>query len=113
MTTGMRLASENEYKILKLMWETKEPMSRSDILKGTEGRNWNPASIHLILNSMISKGIIKITDESKNYGRTYEPTLDYEEYVISAIGSIFPGEDTMEVLHDCAKIYNKMKKESK
>ncbi|MCR4598187.1 MAG: hypothetical protein K5678_04040 [Acetatifactor sp.] len=48
-----------------LLWNEGRPLTREEILKGTEGRNWNPASIHQILNSMISKGVIRITDEEK------------------------------------------------
>ncbi len=57
--------SSNEYKIMLLLWNEGRPLTREEILKGTEGRNWNPASIHQILNSMISKGVIRITDEEK------------------------------------------------
>ena len=42
---NMRI-SENEYKIMQLLWDEGRPLTRAEILKGTEGRNWNPASIH-------------------------------------------------------------------
>lgn len=103
------IVSENEYKILSLMWREKRPITRADILKGTEGRNWNPASIHLILNSMISKGVIKITDEAKKYGRTYEPTINKDQYLLETLKAAFPGEDVTQVLKDCTKLLRRMK----
>lgn len=102
--------SPNEYKIMALLWEKNKPLTRADILKGTEGRNWNPASIHLILNAMISKGVIKITDENIKYGRTYESAMSREEYIMSVIENGFPEEDVTKVLKECSKLYKKMNK---
>ena len=85
------MLSHNEYVIMKLMWDSGMPLTRAEILKGTgPNRDWNPASIHLILNNMISKGALKITDEAKRHGRTYEPCFGREEYVISQVADIFP-----------------------
>ncbi len=90
--------SENEMLIMKLLWKEDRPMTRAEILKGTEGRNWNPASIHLILNSMISKGAIRITDEEKKYGRTYETCVNREDYARDAVKALFPGASMAEIL---------------
>lgn len=87
--------SHNEYLIMALLWRENRPLSRAEILKGTEGRNWNPASIHLILNSMLSKGAIKITDEQKKYGRTYEAVITKEDHVLQCIEEGMP-EGTVE-----------------
>ncbi len=88
----MRL-SENEKQIMQLMWDGK-PLSREEILKGTKNRTWNPASVHLILNSLLSKGAIRVTDETKKYGRTYEAAISKEEYAreyINDLRELFSG----------------------
>ncbi len=90
--------SENEMLIMELLWKEDRPMTRAEILKGTEGRNWNPASIHLILNSMISKGAIRITDEEKKYGRTYETCVNRVDYARDAVKALFPGASMAEIL---------------
>lgn len=87
--------SQNEYLIMALLWRENRPLSRAEILKGTEGREWNPASIHLILNSMLSKGVIKITDEEKKYGRTYEAVITQEDHVLNFVNKSMP-EGTIE-----------------
>jgi len=91
----MQQLSHNEYLIMALLWKEDRPLSRAEILKGTVGRNWNPASIHLILNSMLSKGVIKITDETKKYGRTYEAVITQEDHIIQCIEEGIP-EGTVE-----------------
>ena len=102
--------SENEYGIMKVFWKEGRPLSRSEILKATDGRNWNPASVHLILNAMISKNFIRITDESKNYKRTYESVMTREDYLSEILRDAFPDRELMDVLKDCVKLQNKLKK---
>ena len=67
--------SPNEQAIMELIWSAGRPLSRQEILEGTDGRSWNPASIHLVLNNMLSKGILRITDQTVRYGRTYGATI--------------------------------------
>ena len=90
--------SQNENIIMQLLWTENRPLSRAEILKGTPGRNWNPASIHLILNSMISKGAIKITDEEKKYGRTYEVCFTQAEYLRNELHNLCPDQTDSEIL---------------
>lgn len=90
--------SENEYIIMKLLWSEGRPLSRAEVLKGTNGRSWNPASVHLILNSMLSKGAIQVTDESVRYGRTYEAILTEEKYIAETLRRMLPGNTDAEIL---------------
>lgn len=83
--------SHNERQIMELLWKEDRPLSRLEILAGTEDRDWNPASVHLILNSLLSKGVMKITDTEKKYGRTYEAVISQEEYVAQYIVNGTPG----------------------
>lgn len=92
--------SRNEYLFMELFWKEKRPLSRAEILKGTAGRDWNPASIHLIINSMLSKKLIKITDEGKKYGRTYESIVTQEEYVRQFVDDCLPGKTNQQKLLD-------------
>lgn len=102
--------SQNEYIMMSLMWNENRPMTRAELLKGTADRNWNPASIHLILNSMISKGVIKITDDGKKYGRTYEPVMSYDDYLLAVLKANIPNKDEKELLKDCTRILKKLNK---
>lgn len=92
------MLSQNEYRIMELLWNAEGSLSRAQILKGTEGRNWNPSSIHLILNSMISKGVIGITDETRHYGRTYEALISREDYTLRCMEEGMPGSSREEQL---------------
>ena len=91
--------SENEYMIMELLWKEGRPLSRAEILKGTPNKNWNPASVHLILNAMISKGTIRITDEQKKYGRTYEACFTQDEFIMNGLKELLPNGTEKELLN--------------
>lgn len=75
--------STNEFKILQVLWEEGRSLSRPEIIERTPDKDWNPNSIHLILNNMIEKGVLCVdglTRCGKGYGRTYAPTMTQMEY---------------------------------
>lgn len=76
--------TKNELEIMDVLWDAGEPLSRSDILEQSpKDKSWKDSSIHIILNSLLSKGAIKEVGFSKNgrgVGRTFGPIIDGEEY---------------------------------
>ena len=86
-TTYFRLTkSENE--IMELLWREGRPLSRSEIIDLTPDRTWKPASIHILLNSMLEKGAVQVAgfvQSTKNYARTFLPELTLEEYAVMQI----------------------------
>ena len=101
------ILSDNEFIIMNLLWKEDRPLSRAEILKGTPRRNWNPASVHLILNSMLSKGVLKITDETQRYGRNYEACITKAEYIVGVIEGKFAGISKGEIIKDLIAAYRK------
>lgn len=85
--------STNEFKIMQLLWKEDRPLSRPEIIELTPDRDWNPNSIHLILNNMIEKGVIAVdglTRCGRGYGRTYVATINNLEYAAEILRSITP-----------------------
>lgn len=75
--------SSNEFCILNLLWTENRAMTRPEILEALPDKDWNPNSIHLILNNMIKKGVLQVEGVARcgrGYGRTYAPTLSQTEY---------------------------------
>lgn len=80
--------SENE--IMDLMWKEGRPLSRSEIIELTPDRTWKPASIHILLNSMLEKKAIEVAgfvQSTKNYARTFVPSLSADAYAIMQVKS--------------------------
>lgn len=77
--------SPNEFKIMQLLWKEERPLSRPEIIEMIPERDWNPNSIHLILNNMIEKGVIRVdgmTRCGRDYGRTYAAAVNNLEYAV-------------------------------
>lgn len=81
----------NERQIMDLIWDSDHPLSRNEILTKTQNRTWNPSSIHLILNSMLSKGVLQIANKNVKYARTYEAAISREEYMLQIVSSVTSG----------------------
>lgn len=82
--------TRSEMEIMDVLWAAQEPLSRSDLLSHSEEKSWKDSSVHILLNGMLQKGVIReagFVKRSKTYGRTFEPTLTREEYFASTIFS--------------------------
>ena len=82
--------TRSEMEIMDVFWAADAPLSRSDLLERSENKSWKDSSVHILLNGMLSKGVIReagFVKRSKTYGRTFAPTLTREEYFASAVYS--------------------------
>ena len=82
--------TKSEMEIMDVLWAAGEPMSRADLLNQSDEKTWKDSSVHILLNSMLKKGLIReagFVKRSKTYGRTFVPTMTREEYFAQAIYS--------------------------
>ncbi len=82
--------TRSEMEIMDVFWAAQEPLSRSDLLSRSEEKSWKDSSVHILLNGMLQKGVIReagFVKRSKTYGRTFEPTLTREEYYARVVFS--------------------------
>ena len=82
--------TRSEMEIMDVLWAAQQPLSRSDLLERSENKTWKDSSVHILLNGMLHKGVIReagFVKRSKTYGRTFAPTLTREEYFATTIFS--------------------------
>ena len=82
--------TKSEMQIMDVLWEAKGPLSRSDLLDQSEGKTWKDSSVHILLNGMLQKGIIReagFIKRGKTYGRLFQPTMTREEYFAATVFS--------------------------
>lgn len=82
--------TKSEMEIMDVLWMAGEALSRSDLLERSEEKTWKDSSVHILLNGLLQKGMIReagFVKRSKTYGRTFLPTLTREEYFASVIFS--------------------------
>lgn len=75
--------TRSELEIMDVLWAAEQPLSRSDLIEADQEKTWKDSSVHILLNGMLLKGVIReagFVKRSKTYGRTFEPTLTREEY---------------------------------
>lgn len=82
--------TRSEMEIMDVLWAAGEPMSRADLLNQSGEKTWKDSSVHILLNSMLKKELIReagFVKRSKTYGRTFVPTMTREEYFAQAVYS--------------------------
>ena len=80
--------TRSELEIMDVLWEAGEPLSRSDLLERSLEKSWKDSSIHILLNGMLQKQMIReagFVKRSKTYGRTFEATMSREAYYASMV----------------------------
>lgn len=80
---GHQGVSNTEFAVLKALWQADKPLPRPDILAGMPSMDWNPNSIHLVLNGLMDKGLIRVEGLvrcGQSYGRCYAATVTQLEY---------------------------------
>lgn len=82
--------TKSEMQIMDVFWESAEALSRSDLLERSDDKSWKDSSVHILLNGLLQKGMIReagFVKRSKTYGRTFLPTMSREEYFANVIFS--------------------------
>ena len=77
--------TESEREVLELLWEENQPLTSAEIVKISEHKTWKPSYIHLMINSLLKKNVIQVAgfkQTTKNYARTFTPTMTREEFSI-------------------------------
>ena len=80
--------TKSEMEIMDVLWASKSPLSRADLLARSEEKTWKDSSVHILLNGLLQKEAIReagLVKRSKTYGRVFAPTLTREEYFASTI----------------------------
>lgn len=88
-----KVLSDNEFSIMHILWSADGSLSRPEILNKLSDNDWNPNSIHTVLNNLIKKGFITVTGVvpcGQSYGRTYSAVKSQEEYATELAFSVVP-----------------------
>lgn len=75
--------TKSEMEILSTLWKAGMPLTRGDILEMSTDKSWKDNSVHILLNSMLKKGVIRedgFIRCGRVWGRLYAPVFTVEEY---------------------------------
>jgi predicted transcriptional regulator len=85
------MLTKSEEEIMSLLWEVGEPLASSEIVSKSVDRTWRKSYINLLINSLLSKNMIKVVgvkQMTKNYARTFEPTMTKYAYSVKRFFSL-------------------------
>lgn len=86
----IQVLTKSEEEIMNLLWEVGEPLASSEIVNKSENRTWKKSYINLLINSLLSKQMIEVVgvkQMTKNYARTFKPTMSRYAYSVKNLFS--------------------------
>ncbi|MBQ6392991.1 MAG: BlaI/MecI/CopY family transcriptional regulator [Eubacterium sp.] len=119
----------SEREVLELLWEENQPLTSAEIVKISEHKTWKPSYIHLMINSLLKKNVIQVAgfkQTTKNYARTFTPTMTREEFSIRMLreenqlnasslsllfGALLEEDVDMDVIDELSDMLQKKKEE--
>ncbi|MBE6057481.1 BlaI/MecI/CopY family transcriptional regulator [Clostridium sp.] len=80
--------TKKELEIMEILWKEQKPLTSSEIVELSQNSSWKDSSIHILLNALLKKELIKVDNfkqKGKTYARTFLPAISFEEYTVSQI----------------------------
>lgn len=104
----MKKITDSEKDVLNLLWDTGSPLSSAEIVRMCVNRTWQPSYIHIMINSLLNKEMIKVAgfkQTTKNFARVFEPTMTREQWNLFQIkeGKSDSGNILKEILYSILK----------
>ena len=75
--------TKSEREIMDVLWKQGEALTSSEIIEVSTNRSWGNTSIHLLLKSLLDKSVIEVDGfkrTTKNYARTFKPSISQYDY---------------------------------
>ena len=80
--------TKSELEIMTLLWQVDKPLTASEIIEHSTDKTWKDSYIHLLINSLLNKGMIRaegFAKTTKNYARTFTTAVSKAEYAVRQI----------------------------
>jgi len=80
--------TKSELEIMTLLWRAGKPLTASEIIEHSTDKTWKDSYVHLLINSLLNKGMIRaegFAKTTKNYARTFTPAVTKAEYAVRQI----------------------------
>lgn len=85
--------TKSEHEIMNLLWHVDRPLTASEIIEQSTDKTWKDSYIHLLINSLLDKGMIRaegFAKTTKSYARTFVAAVSEEAYAVQQIAGRKP-----------------------
>ena len=96
MMNNKKLITATELEIMNLLWDLGTPLTAAEIVENSKDKAWKPSYVHLAVNSLLKKEFIEVTgfkQTTKNYARTFKPSLSKSKLIVKSIFSEYNTDD--------------------
>ena len=103
--------TNSEMQILEVLWDEGEALTSSEIVEVSDDRTWKSSSVHLLLNSLLKKNFVRVAGfkkTTKNYARTFKPTMTKEKYFVRKVMGNTPVEEKKKIYMQLLKEVNEI-----
>lgn len=93
--------TKSEREIMDILWGQQEALTSSEIIKASPNKSWSNTSIHLLLRSLLEKGVIEVDGfkkATKNYARTFKAAISQYDYFFQENFQGIPLEKRMKFI---------------
>lgn len=83
---------------MEMFWASDKPLTSVDILTLSEGRSWNGNYVHIMLRSLLKKGMIQVCGTIQcgtQYARQFIPAVTKEQYAAKLVMSKGIGKNSI------------------
>ena len=107
--------TSSEEDLMEMFWESEEPLTSVEIMNISADRSWNGNYVHIMLRSLLKKGMIKVCGTVQcgtQYARQFIPAVTREQYaaklvVSKGIGSNSIAAVTVAMVNETGKADSK------
>ncbi len=82
--------TNSEEDLMEMFWEKNVPLTSVEILEFSADRTWNGNYVHIMLRSLLKKGMIKVCGTAQygtQYARQFIPAVTKEQYAAKIVMS--------------------------
>ncbi len=117
MNINKQTITDSEYRIMKILWQSKKEMTVSDVASYLSEEDWTSSTVCTFLQRLLKKGVIACRKKGKT--NLYYPVLEEKNYALNEtedfLSKIYKGsvKNLVAALYENKKLSKKDIKELK
>lgn len=98
MTKKEKHLTNSEEDLMEIFWTSQKPLTSVEILEISADRTWNGNYLHIMLRSLLKKGMIEVcgtVQYGTQYARQFVPAVTKEQYAAKLVMSKGIGKNSI------------------
>jgi len=103
--------TKSELAVMEVLWDEGEALTSAEIIQKSKEKEWKDSSVHLLINSLLKKKVVTVAGfkkTTKNYARTFKPTMTKEKYFVRKVMGNTPVAEKKKIYMQLLKEVNEI-----